>query len=217
VTPLSLLAQRSPVRGHIVGADGKPLVGADVVLVNKDNGQKFTMKTDKKGDFMNIGVVMGTYTMTVIKDGQVVHTEEISARGEEKVIDINIPKAQAEQKEAALKQLTPEQRKQIEEQQKAAEAERTKISNLNQMLANADAAEKSGNYDQAISIYKQATTQAPTQPVLWARLGGAYLSAGSKVPAADRGGGLQTGHFPQRFGSRISQQSWPGLRQTGQN
>jgi hypothetical protein len=70
VAPLSLSAQRSPVRGHIVGEDGKPLAGADIVLVNKENGQKFTMKTDKKGDFLNIGVVLGVYRMTVSKEGK---------------------------------------------------------------------------------------------------------------------------------------------------
>lgn len=186
LTPLSLSAQRVRVRGHIVGEDGKPLAGADIVLVNKENGQKFIMKTDKNGDFINIGVAIGVYRLTVNKDGKLLYNSDIAANGEEKVLDINIPKAQVQQKEEALKQLTQEQRKQIEERQKAAEAERTKVQNLNQMLAEADTAEKAGNYDQAISIYKQATAGDATQPVLWARLGGAYVGAAGKVPAGDR-------------------------------
>jgi len=185
VAPVSVLAQRVTVRGHVTGDDGKPLAGADIVLVNKDNGQKFTMKTDKNGDFVNIGVTFGSYHLTVNKDGKVLYNHDIAADGEDKDLDINIPKAQAQQKQEALKQLTPEQRKQIEEQQKAAEAERTKVANLNQMLATADAAEKAGNLDQAISTYKQATEADATQPVLWARLGGAYLAAGGKA-AGDR-------------------------------
>ena len=186
LAPMAVLAQRVPVRGHIVGEDGKPVAGAEILLVNKDNGQKFTMKTDKNGDFVNIGVVGGNYKMTVSKDGKVVHSQDVTISGEEKVLDINIPKAREEQKQEALKQLTPEQRKQIEEQQKAAEAERTKIANLNKMLAQADAAEKAGNYDQAVSIYKEAANAAPNQPILWARLGGAYLGTGGKVAAGDR-------------------------------
>jgi len=186
LAPLSSSAQRVPVRGHVVGEDGKPLAGADIVLVNKDNGQKFTMKTDKNGDFLNIGVALGIYHLTVNKDGKALYNNDIAASGEEKVLDINIPKAQAQQKEEALKQLTPEQRKQIEDQQKAAETERTKVTNLNQMLADAKTAEDSGNFDQAVSIYKQATAIDTTQPLLWARLGGAYLSAAGKVPAGDR-------------------------------
>lgn len=183
---LTASAQRVAVRGRVIGEDGKPLPGADILLVNPENGQKFTMKTDKNGEFINIGVVFGSYKMTVSKDGKVLHTRDIRATGDDTPIEINIPKARAQEKEEALKQLTPEQRKQIEEQQKAAEAERTKIQNLNQMLATADSDEKAGNYDQAISIYKQATAAAPDQPLLWARLGGVYLTAGSKTATSDR-------------------------------
>jgi tetratricopeptide (TPR) repeat protein len=186
LAPLSLSAQRSPVRGHVIGEDGKPLAGAEIVLVNRDNGQKFTMKTDKKGDFINIGVTLGIYHLTVNKDRKVLFEKDLAVTGEEKFEEIDIPKAKEESRQEALKQLTPEQRKQIEEQQKAAEAERAKISNLNQMLAEAKAAEDSGNYDRAISLYKQATAADSTKDLLWARLGGAYLNAGSKVPAGDR-------------------------------
>jgi tetratricopeptide (TPR) repeat protein len=186
LAPLSSSAQRVPVRGHVTGDDGKPLAGADIVLVNKDNGQKFTMKTDKNGDFVNIGVTIGIYRMTISKDGKAVYEKDLVAQGEEKVEEINVPKAKEQSREEALKQLTPEQRKQIEEQQKADEAARTKVANLNQMLAQAKSAEDSGNFDQAVSIYKQATAVDATQPLLWARLGGAYLNAAGKVPAGDR-------------------------------
>jgi tetratricopeptide (TPR) repeat protein len=183
---IAAMGQRMPVRGKVIGDDGKPLVGADIVLVNKDNGQKFTMKTDKHGEFVNIGVALGVYHMTVSKDGKPVFEKDLHVSGEEKYEEINIPKAQAERQQEALKQLTPEQRQQIEEQRKAAEAERAKIQNLNQLLASAKAAEDAGNFDQAISIYKQATQADANQPLLWARLGAAYLGAGAKVPAGDR-------------------------------
>jgi tetratricopeptide (TPR) repeat protein len=183
---VSASAQRVAVRGKVIGDDGQPLAGAEIVLFNKENGQKFTMKTDKKGEFVNIGVAFGSYKLSVNKDGKVLYTQDVRASGDETPIEINIPKAQAQQKEEALKQLTPEQRKQMEEQQKAAEAERTKIQTVNQLASQADAAEKSGNLDQAISLYKQATAAAPEVPVLWARLAGAYLSAGNKLGSSDR-------------------------------
>ena len=186
LAPLSSSAQLATVRGHIVGEDGKPLVGAEILLVNKDNGQRFTMKSDKNGDFINIGVALGYYHLSVNKDGKLLYKTDVGATGEDKPIEINIPRAQVQQKQEAMKQLTPEQRKQIEDQQKATEAERAKIANLNQMLANAKVAEDSGNLDQAISIYKQATAIDATQSLLWAHLGAAYLSAAAKVPASDR-------------------------------
>jgi len=186
LAPLSLLAQRLPVRGHVIGDDGKPLVGADIVLVNKDNGQKFTMKTDKNGDFVNIGVALGIYHLTVNKDGKVLFDKDLVVNGEEEFQEINIPKAKEQSREEALKQLTPEQRKDIEEQEKAVEAERAKIANLNEMLAEAKTAEERGNYDQAVSLYKQVIAADSTKDLLWARLGGAYLNAGGKLPASER-------------------------------
>ena len=198
VLPSWLSAQRMEVRGRVIDVDGKPLAGGDILLLNKDNGQKFSMKTDKKGEFVNIGVALGNYHLTLSKDGKVIYQDNMVVNGTQQFQEIDLHKASTqqptpEQQQQAIKQMTPEQRKQVEEQQKqyeeqqkAVEAERTKIQSLNQMLATADADEKAGNIDQAISTYKQATATDATQPVLWARLGGAYLTAGSKTAASDR-------------------------------
>ena len=76
VAPVSVLAQRVTVRGHVIGADGKALAAADILLVNKDNGQKFTMKTGKNGEFVNIGVILGSYHLTLNKDGKLLYSQE---------------------------------------------------------------------------------------------------------------------------------------------
>jgi len=185
LTPRVIVAQGLTVHGHVIGEDGKPLVGADILLVNRDNGQKFTIKTDKKGDFVHIGVTPGPYDMTLSKDGKVLYTKGVALHEEDETLDVNLPKALAEQQQQALSQLSPEQRKQYEEQKKATETEQVKVKNLNQMLADARTAEDSGNYDQAVSIYKQATAVDPARDLLWFRLGGAYLGAGGKA-GADR-------------------------------
>ena len=186
LAPPFILGQGLFVHGHVIGEDGKPLIGGDILLVNKDNGQKLTMKTDKKGDFVHIGVAPGSYDMTLTKDAKVLYTKGVSLHNEDETLDINLPKNLAEQQQQSLNQLTPEQRKQYEAQRRAGETEQAKIKNLNQMMADAKAAEDGGNYDQAISIYKQATTADPTRDLLWARLGGAYLNAGNKAFASDR-------------------------------
>jgi len=184
---LPALAQRLiGIHGHVIGENGKPLVGADILLVNRDNGQRFTAKTDKKGDFVHVGVVPGLYDLTLSSNGKVVYTTGVALQDDDQAVDINVPKAAAEQQQKALTQLAPEQRKQYEERQKAGETEQAKVKNLNQMMADAKTAEDSGNYEQAISICKQATTMDPARDALWARLGEAYLGAGNKAGAGDR-------------------------------
>jgi len=186
LAPLPALAQRFiAVHGHVIGEDGKALVGADILLVNRDTGQKLTAKTDKKGDFVHIGVAPGNYDLTLSKEGRVVYTRGVALQSDEETLDINIPKAAAEQQKEALNQLTPEQRKQYEDQKKEAETEQGKVKSLNQMMAQVKVAEDSGNFDQAISLCKQATTIDPTRDALWGRLGEAYLLAGKKAGAGD--------------------------------
>ena len=179
---LPATAQRVPVRGHVVGEGGQPLAGADVVLLNKDNGQKFSMKTDKKGDFINVGVALGSnYHLTVSSGGKVLYEKDVAVDSADVFWDIDIPKATEQKKEEALKQLTPEQRKQIQEQQKAAEQERTKVVNLNQMLAQSKVAQDAGNFDQAIALLKQANQMDPTHDVIWSRQAENDLSAAEKA------------------------------------
>src|SRR5947209_5602259 len=53
------------VKGAAKDDKGAPLVGARIEFVNKDNGRKFSMKTDKKGEYMNIGLIPGNYKATL--------------------------------------------------------------------------------------------------------------------------------------------------------
>ena len=57
------------VKGVAKGYDGKPLEGATVELVSTDTGQKYDLKTNSKGEYSSIGIAMGTYDITLIKDG----------------------------------------------------------------------------------------------------------------------------------------------------
>src|SRR5262249_33966552 len=62
-------AQDGSVLGSVVDAQGKPIEGATIVIEMTDSGRKFTSKTDKKGEFTQIGLVGGNYTITVEKEG----------------------------------------------------------------------------------------------------------------------------------------------------
>ena len=61
-------AQTGGMKGKVVDAQNKPVDGATVTLVQVDTNSKFTLKS-KKGEFMQIGLPPGNYTVTVEKDG----------------------------------------------------------------------------------------------------------------------------------------------------
>jgi tetratricopeptide (TPR) repeat protein len=62
-------AQTGLIRGKVVGPDGKPVQGA-VVTIEFQGGvnRAFTAKTDKKGEFTQLGLQSGTYKVTATAD-----------------------------------------------------------------------------------------------------------------------------------------------------
>jgi tetratricopeptide (TPR) repeat protein len=60
----SAAAQGSTVTGQVIGLDGNPLTDGSITI-KSDTGRTFTTKTDKKGNFIQVGVPDGTYTVTL--------------------------------------------------------------------------------------------------------------------------------------------------------
>jgi hypothetical protein len=61
-TPLAH-SQTSSVRGVCKDLDGKPIAGADVEWASLDNGRKFALKTNNKGEYFSLGLVPGKYNV----------------------------------------------------------------------------------------------------------------------------------------------------------
>ena len=63
-------AQYGTVRGKVVDDKGQPLAEAEVILeLQGDMAKKSTLKTGKKGDFIQVGLPRGSYKVTVSKIG----------------------------------------------------------------------------------------------------------------------------------------------------
>ena len=61
------LAQ-SVVRGKVNDAQGKPVQDATILFEATDANRKTTTKTDKNGDFLQVGLASGNYKVTASKD-----------------------------------------------------------------------------------------------------------------------------------------------------
>src|SRR5260370_12995870 len=55
------------VKGVCKDSEGKPIADAVVVWANQDNGQKYTLKTNKKCENFSLGIAPGTYTVTLYR------------------------------------------------------------------------------------------------------------------------------------------------------
>ena len=61
------LAQ-SVVRGKVIDAQGKPVPDATILFEATDANRKTQTKTDKNGDFLQVGLASGAYKVTASKD-----------------------------------------------------------------------------------------------------------------------------------------------------
>jgi Flp pilus assembly protein TadD len=69
IFPFLSLAQQSVVGGMVVDRDENPLKNVKIVFTDKDRGTKFTMKSDKNGKFMKVGIPPALYVISVDVEG----------------------------------------------------------------------------------------------------------------------------------------------------
>ncbi len=69
-------AQSGQIKGKVTDAQGQPVDGATILLENTDKGAKpITTKTNKKGEYIQVGLYPGHYKVTAQKDALTVIKE----------------------------------------------------------------------------------------------------------------------------------------------
>lgn len=65
----SAAAQTSgTVRGQVVDSNGQPVEGATVTITGDGTGRKYQSRTNRRGEFIQIGLTIGPYTLVAEKD-----------------------------------------------------------------------------------------------------------------------------------------------------
>jgi tetratricopeptide (TPR) repeat protein len=183
VVPARLAAQEqtASIHGHVQNPLGMPLQGQPTVRLTtghttdpKEVKWAYTFPVDASGNYKGTGIAPGTYLVVVWADEKSVDYFDGQAikAGDDKQIDFDMTR------QAYIDKMTPEQKQQLEEfKKKNAEvmAANSKIQNLNAALTQARADNKAGNYQAAATSMTQATTQLPTEPILWLTLADAQL------------------------------------------
>jgi tetratricopeptide (TPR) repeat protein len=183
------------IKGTCKNMDGTPIVGANVEWANTDNGRKYNLKTNKKGEYFSLGIEPGKYKVTLTQDGkQLDQVSNFPVGLDEAVLDFDLKKAQTEA--AQQKGISPEQLKQMQEAQEKNAKEVTTVKTLNEKLAVANQAIQTGDFETAVTTLNEATQLDPSRDLLWARLGDANLGAGPKQ--------ADTTQKAKRYGDAVS-------------
>ncbi len=192
-TPLLAQVGSATVKGVCKDIDGNPIVDGVVVFANQDNGQKYTLKTNKKGEYFSLGVGSGTYNVTLYKSAEdakankeLFHQNKfVVTLSDENTLDFDLKKLATEQ--AKGQGLTPEQVKAQQEAQEKQKKEVGTVKQLNEKLAASKVASDAGDYDTAIADLNAANEIDATRDLIWFKLGDAYrMSATKQTDSAEK-------------------------------
>jgi tetratricopeptide (TPR) repeat protein len=131
---------QSVLRGKVEDAQGKPVEGATVVFEATGVNRKTQTTTDKKGEFLQVGLQSGAYTVTASKDGVGSATSPANVRqGPNNPLSFRLASANA-----------------------APSVDKAAAAALQTLAGEAMAALRGGNNDEAISKFQQVIAKVPT-------------------------------------------------------
>jgi tetratricopeptide (TPR) repeat protein len=146
------------VKGVCKDATGVPIAGASLEWHNLDNGRKYTLKTNAKGEYFSLGIEPGKYDVTLTKDGKLLDKlNGYAVTLDEMTLDFDLKKSAEES--AKQSGITPEK--------------------MAEMTA-AKAASDAGDFDTAIAQLTSATETDASRDLIWFKLGDAYRNSGLK-------------------------------------
>lgn len=181
------------VKGVCKDAQGNPIADGIVLWANTDTGQKYTLKTNKKGEYFSLGLGPGTYQVTLYKNADDMKAnKEIFHFGKVPVVIDDNPALDFDMKKQAEdagkgQGLSPEQIKAQQEAQEKQKKEVNTVKSLNDKLAAAKTATDAGDFDSAIADLKAANEIDATRDLIWFKLGDAYrMSVAKQTDKAEK-------------------------------
>src|SRR5687767_4957911 len=65
--PSAVAAQSGQLKGRVIDATNKPVEGAKVLIEHIETARKMEVTTDKRGDYVQVGLQPGNYRVTATK------------------------------------------------------------------------------------------------------------------------------------------------------
>jgi len=203
LTAVPAARAQARVDGELRGMDGNVVPDATITLKSADSGLTYTLKTDKKGKFVQIGVTAGLYDLSVIINGQTAFTGKIQIKnGEDNTQNINLKELAAQQaaahpEEEKKKAEAEDKMKDLKIQFSAGKDALTEADALKKQLAAAPADQKSALQDKmnadiqtGLAAFQKAESDVAekdltNQSTVLSYLGQAYRMSGDYDKAID--------------------------------
>ena len=169
----SASAQTGGVTGKVIGEGGAPMVGYTIQIERTDIKWKSHVKTNKKGEYIYIGLAPGIYRVTLLSpDNKPMHYEEKTLGiGDPTEINFDIEKLQKEAEKAA--ESNPEFQKQVEAQKQSA--------SLKQIFDQGREQYNQQHYTEAAATFEKALPLAKDRniPIIMSQLADTWGKAAS--------------------------------------
>ena len=133
-----VFAQGGMIQGVVKDAKGEPIENAKVTMEAQANNRRFEVKTDKKGEFVQVGLPSGIFNVTAEKDKMSATNPTQVRAGAQSTVNFVL---------TSVSNLSPEAAKKMVDSQKA----------FNEGLD----AQKASNYDGAIAAFTKASEVDP--------------------------------------------------------
>jgi len=180
---LPLMAQNRIVKGKVTNEKGEPVQGAVIKIQGTDVKREYSTKTDKKGEYIYMGIPFGEYRVVVRAQGYlpdyaqgvkptIAADSEVSFQLKPGQSDVKLPFEMSQEEISRVKE-----EMQKAEKQKAASAEVKAFFDAGLQLA------QQGKYAEAIEQYDKALEKDSEQPYIHAQKADA-LSRSDKLPQA---------------------------------
>jgi tetratricopeptide (TPR) repeat protein len=175
-------AQTGGIQGTATLPNGQPCVKCIVLIQRPDTGNTFKTKTNKKGDYLFIGLDMANYKITLENpSGQTIYyVQKHIGFGDPTEVDFDLPKIAAQQKQAQQTeaQKNPEVAKQ-EEQGAQASKDEKQYAGLKTDFDEGNTLYSQQKYKEAAAAYEKALALAKGKnlPVVLSHLADAYSKA----------------------------------------
>jgi tetratricopeptide (TPR) repeat protein len=148
---MPVLAQTGGVRGKVTDASGQPVEGAVVHIDAKGMTRKMQVKTNKKGEYIQIGLYPGDYTITAEKDKLTATADAHIGLGDPENIDLQLRQAGASPQE-----------------------QNERNAKVRQIFDEGIAAANAGKYDDSIAKFTEAAGLVPNCHICYYNIGSAY-------------------------------------------